>query len=209
MPGGRAERGVWVVLTAVVVAVVAAGMWSMRQPAAPRPFPVIAELPDFDLIERSGRHVKRSDLSGDVWVADFIFTRCSGVCPVLSTRMAMLQRALRGEGIDARLVSFSVDPVHDTPEVLREYAQRYSADADRWLFLTGARDDLHALIGEGFLLSVAERSPSEADTGELITHSDRFVLVDRQSRIRGYYHGTDQDALGRLVSDIGVLAESD
>jgi protein SCO1/2 len=209
MPGSGSERGIWALLAAVVIAVVAAGLWSLRKPSPRSEFPVVATVPDFVLTERSGRRIARADLAGDVWVADFIFTRCSGVCPLLSSRMATLQRVLREQEIDARLVSFSVDPSHDTPEVLREYAKRYSADPERWLFLTGTRDELHSLIGKGFLLSVAEGAPGEVDPGELITHSDRFVLVDRQARIRGYYHGSDEEALSRLVADVALLAESE
>ncbi len=210
MPGSAAERGIWALLAAVVVGVVASGLWTLRSPAPQGTFPVVAELPDFSLIERSGRTVTRADLAGQVWIADFIFTQCPGICPLLSANMAKVQRALRDAQVDARLVSISVDPANDTPQALSEYAKRYSAEPDRWLFLTGERDALHTLIGKGFLLSVAERSPDEAaDTGELITHSDRFVLVDRQARIRGYYHGTDDAALARLIVDVGVLVESE
>jgi len=207
MAGRATERGIWVVLSAVVVAVVAAGLWSLRGGKPDSAFPVLAIVPDFTLTERSGRSVTRDDLLGQIWVADFIFTRCSGVCPLLSSRMAVLQRALREQGVDARLVSFSVDPTHDTPEVLREYAGHFGADANRWLFLTGPRDQLYDLIGKGFMLSVAEREPGQDDSGELITHSDRFVLVDRQGRIRGYYHGTEDETLNRLVTDIAVLGD--
>jgi protein SCO1/2 len=206
MSASGAERRIWAILTAVIASVVAVGIWSMFDREERGSFPVIATLPEFSLIERSGRKISRDDLAGQVWVADFIFTHCSGVCPVLSNRMSQVQRALREEGLEARLVSISVDPARDTPEVLREYAERYAADPERWLFLTGKRDDLYDLIGEGFLLSVAERSPEEADgSGDLITHSDRFVLVDRQSRIRGYYHGTEEGTVEALVTDLAEL----
>jgi protein SCO1/2 len=201
------ERGVWLGLGAVMAVVVLAGLWSLRG----RPVdtiaepPVIAPVPAFTLVERSGRPISRDDLSGRPWVADFIFTRCSGMCPALSTRMAELRRALRERGLDARLVSFSVDPSHDTPEVLREYATRFGAD-DGWLFVTGDRDALYQLIGQGFKLSVAERSPEQAaDGGELITHSDRFILVDAEGRIRGYYHGAEAETVPALVRDLAAL----
>jgi cytochrome oxidase Cu insertion factor (SCO1/SenC/PrrC family) len=209
MTGRGTERGVWSVLVAVVVAVVAAGLWSLRDGAVRDAFPVLGTVPDFTLTERSGRPLSRADLLGKVWVADFIFTRCSGVCPLLSSRMAVLQRALREQEVDARLVSFSVDPTHDTPEELRRYAMNFGADPSRWLFLTGPRAALYDLIGKGFLLSVAERDPRGGDEGELITHSDRFVLVDRQARIRGYYHGTEEEPMSRLVTDVAILAQSE
>jgi protein SCO1/2 len=91
-------------------------------------------VPDFDLVERSNRKVTRQELTGKVWVADFIFTTCGGICPVMTSNMRKLQDKLFA---DIRLVSFTVDPTHDTPEVLTEYANRYGANKDRWLFLTG------------------------------------------------------------------------
>jgi protein SCO1 len=163
-------------------------------------------VPAFTLVERSGRPISRDDLAGLPWVADFIFTRCSGMCPALSTRMAELRRQVREQGLHARLVSFSVDPSHDTPEVLRDYAARFGAD-DGWLFVTGDRAALYELIGQGFRLSVAERAaPPADDTGELITHSDRFVLVDAAGRIRGYYHGSEPDAVAALLRDLASIS---
>jgi cytochrome oxidase Cu insertion factor (SCO1/SenC/PrrC family) len=104
-------------------------------------------------------------------------------------------------------VSFSVDPAHDTPTVLRAYAEQHHADADRWWFLTGPREELYRLVSEGFHLAVAERSPEEATQtpGEMITHSDRFVLVDASGRLRAYYHGTDSAAVQQILRDLPML----
>lgn len=206
-----ASRLVWAALVAVLAVVAAAGVASLGRRSggdggALGGLQVLGELPDFDLSERSGRRVRLGDLRGTVWVADFVFTRCAGVCPVLSTRMAALQEPLRiGEDPGVRLVSFSVDPAHDSPEVLREYAARYGASEQGWLFLTGERDQLHRLIKDGFRLSVAERDAAVADPNEMITHSDRFVLVDGKGRIRGYYHGTEEESVARLVRDLQAL----
>lgn len=169
--------------------------------------PVLGRVPEFSLIDSSGQPLSQAQLAGGVWIADFIFTRCPGVCPVLSAQMAKLQHALPPEGADAvRLVSFSVDPANDTPDALRAYAERFGAQQGRWLFVTGERDALHALIGQGFHLAVAERAPSENTDGEgLITHSDRFVLIDRDLQIRGYYHGTDQESVQKLLQDLKEL----
>jgi protein SCO1 len=157
------------------------------------------KVPDFTLTERSTRQVTRQDLSGQVWVADFIFTRCAGICLTMSANMQKLQDRLPKE---VRLVSFSVDPVTDTPEVLTEYAKRYNADPERWLFLTGEPEAVQKLSIDGFKLALDSLSGTEA---EPITHSSRFALVDKDGQIRGYYGTEDADALDRLVADVKSL----
>lgn len=204
-----AERLIWGALGVVVLLVVAAGLWSVRDnagTASSEDLPVLGRLPDFSLIERSGRPLTRDDLAGRLWVANFIFTSCRGVCPLLSSRMAKLRESLADIDPPVVSVSLSVDPTRDSPDVLRGYAERYGADPNDWLFATGDYAEIHRLISEGFRLSVAEQSPEEAgESGELITHSDRFVLVDEDSRIRGYYHGSESDVLAALKDDIRRL----
>lgn len=147
--------------------------------------PVLADLPEFSLTERSGKTVTLNDLRGKVWVADFIFTGCAGPCPVMSKRMQTLQAELLRDRKDSVLcVSFSVDPENDTPEVLREYAETRGADPKRWLFLTGEKKKVRSLVADGFKLTV----PKTPEEEEELLHSTRFVLVDRKGRIRGYYY---------------------
>lgn len=166
------------------------------------PLPVLGTLPPFSLTERSGKTVGADDLRGRVWIAGFIFTRCPDICPVLTQRMATLQAPL-AEGADpVQLVAFSVDPGHDTSDVLRAYAERYGA-GPHWWFLTGSRDAIFTVLRDGFRVAVADDGPPNAP----ITHSDRFVLVDRTLRIRGYYHGLDPDDLARLQSDARRLRD--
>jgi protein SCO1/2 len=164
------------------------------------PLPVLGTVPAFSLTERHGTTVTAGDLAGHVWIADFVFTRCPDICPVLSSRMAALQDKLAGGDGPVRLVSISVDPLHDTPEALSAYAEHYRAGPD-WLFLTGSRDAVAALLRDGFRVAFSDEGPANSP----ITHSDRFVLVDRQLRIRGYYHGNDPADLSRLVADAGRL----
>jgi len=169
--------------------------------ALPAPsLPVLGAVPSFTLVERSGRAVSAADLAGHVWVADFVFTHCPTFCPLLTERMAGLQKALAPAADPVRLVSFSVDPVHDTPEVLLDYARRARA-GDGWLFVTGPREALAALLRDGFKVAWADDGPPASP----ITHSDRFVLVDRALRIRGYYHGTQPDDVARLARDALAL----
>lgn len=120
---------------------------------------VFGALPDFSLIERSKRTVTRSDLLGTVWVANFIYTRCTDTCPLQSARMAALQRDFPGEQ-GLRFLSITVDPKRDTPAVLAKYAAQYEADRERWWFLTGDKPALYALIQEGFRLSVEDPTDS-------------------------------------------------
>ena len=201
-----ASRLVWGGLVAVLLVVVGAGILSVARKSAPAALPVLGSLPDFRLQERNGGTVGLDDLQGSVWIADFIFTRCSGTCPLLSAQMARLHEKL-GIGTEPglRLVSFTVDPAHDDVAVLRKYADEHHASAQGWLFLTGERPALYDLIKDGFRLSVAEREGADADPNEMITHSDRFVLVDREGRIRGYYHGTDEEGVARLREDVARL----
>jgi protein SCO1 len=159
---------------------------------------------DFSLTERDGRVVERADLSGRVWVAAFIFTRCAGPCAKVSGSMANLQHDLAGNQ-DVVLVSFSVDPEFDTAQVLREYAQRYGADPNRWLFLTGQRDELYRLIRTSFRLGVERNEGSNAQPGYEVEHSTKLVLVDPRGHIRGYFDSTEPGELTELERRISFL----
>ena len=188
---------------------ISAATWSVFRYGVERSpgLPLLGQVPAFSLVGSDGQPLSQAQLAGKVWVADFIFTRCPGLCPMLSAQMARVQDALgRDHTSGVQLVSFSVDPANDTPAALRSYAQRFRADKDRWLFVTGDRDALYALIGQGFHLAVADRPENQNADGEgLITHSDRFVLIDRDLHIRGYYHGTDADSVQQLLDDIKSL----
>jgi len=179
---------------------------------------VFGSVPDFSLIERSGRKMGRSDLAGRVWITNFIYTHCPDTCPLQTAQMAKLQADFAEEKA-LRLVSITVDPERDTVLVLSQYAKRYGADPERWLFLTGEKSTIYRLALEGFRLSVVD--PAEGvkswlfgpitvlahhgETGKQFIHSSRFVLVDRQARIRGYYQSAEEDALQRLRRDVRIL----
>jgi protein SCO1/2 len=156
-------------------------------PSAPE---VYFELPDFQLTERGGKTVGRDDLKGKVWVASFVFTRCSGPCPSITGTMARLQKEL-ADLPDVRLVTFTVDPERDTTQALRDYANRFGADGERWLFLTGDKARIHELSEKGFRLAVGEVQGSARTPGSEFEHSTRLTLVDRQGRVRGHCDGTN------------------
>lgn len=160
-------------------------------------------VPDFSLTERSGRIISLADLRGKIWIADFIYTECSDTCPLQTADMAKLQAQWINES-DLELVSFSVDPGHDTPRVLSRYASRFKADPTRWLFLTGGNEEIARLIQDGFHLAAAP-APKRDHDSQLILHSPRFVLVDRQGRIHGYYDNRDPKAIQRLNKDVESL----
>ncbi|MBI4024666.1 MAG: SCO family protein [Verrucomicrobia bacterium] len=167
--------------------------------------PVLGRLPAFELIESSGRPFGRADLKGKVWVVDFIFTRCSGPCPVMSRRMAAIQDSMSRES-DARLVSFSVDPEFDTPQVLAKYAGQFGANPERWIFLTGKYEVIRNLAVESFKVTVdRDAPPAGGRSGNEILHSTYLILVDRSGRIRGYYDSASSEALRRLHHDMSTL----
>ncbi len=159
---------------------------------------------DFSLTERNGQVVERADLSGKTWVAAFIFTRCAGPCAQVSGSMANLQQDLASNK-DVVLVSFTVDPEFDTPQVLRDYAQRYGADPERWLFLTGERDELYRLVRTSFHLGVERNEGPAAQAGYEVEHSTKLVLVDGQGHIRGYFDSTAASDLTELKRRITLL----
>jgi len=155
----------------------------IREPAPP---PVIGQLPAFSLTDSSGAPFGSDDLAGQVWVADLIFTRCTSICPLLTAAMRRLDQRYLEEGVEGiRLVSFSVDPEYDTPEVLREYSESFGIDPARWSFLTGPPERVRELVVEGFRTGLGPRTEN-ADLIE-IAHSAKFVLIDWKGRIRGYY----------------------
>jgi len=176
--------------------------WWGRQPAPS--LPVMGELPAFTLTDKSGATVTPATLAGRPWIADLVFTRCQLSCPRMTERMASLGQRL-APGV--RRVSLSVDPAHDTPAVLAEYARQHKAESPDWLFLTGDEAEMRRLAVEGFKLGVAAADPSDPRAAqEPVTHSTRFVLVDGQGRVRGWYDAFDEGALGKLLRDSAWLA---
>jgi protein SCO1/2 len=149
-------------------------------------------VPDFELTDQSNQpFLSANALRGKVWIADFIYTNCAGPCPRMSAQMHKVATEL-ADIKDLRLVSFTVDPARDTPEVLAKYAERYQAQPGVWYFLTGPQATLHNLARNVFTLG---------DVNGDLEHSTRFVLVDRQSRVRGHYLTSDEDAIPRLIAD--------
>ncbi len=204
-PGGR--RSYVVVQVALVLGLLTLWFWTRRaQPETPEPLPIKGQVSAFELIDAAGEPVTLDSLRGDVWIADFIFSRCAGQCLDMTSRMGELHQALASDG-NVRFVSITVDPTYDTPEVLANYARRQQAEADNWLFLTGPKDVVHHLVRNGFRLAAEEATPDQLlDGADMFLHSVKLVLVDGQGRIRGYYSSQEAGALHRLLADARRLA---
>jgi protein SCO1/2 len=164
---------------------------------APKQLPILGQVAPFHLTSQAGQDFDSVALTGHVWVADFIFTNCEGPCPRMSAYMRALQKAT-SDLPDLKLVSFTVDPQRDTPGALREYGQNYAADPGRWYFLTGDPRILDSLDRDSFKLGTL---------GAAMDHSTRFVLVDRQGRIRGYYGIAAGDPVPDLAADARSLVK--
>ena len=209
----------------ILVALGVAGWWATR-PSTTSAAAVSLErlddygaVPAFTLTERSGKRVTREDLAGIVWVADFIYTECTESCPAQSARFARLQREFAAEA-RLRFVSITVDPEHDTPDVLRRYAGRHGA-TERWWFLTGDKQEIYCLAQKGFRLSVVDPAAAAPSCGEafrlaawashgstgLVMHSARFVVVDGRGRIRAYHLATDADSVATLPTNVRTLLD--
>lgn len=200
----RARRLLWMLWILLPLQVILVAAWMHNRRQVPIDLPLIKPAPAFELINRDERPVSSSELLGKPWIADFIFTRCPGVCPIMSQRMQDLASDLPAS--DVNLVSISVDPEYDTPEVLEHYAQRHDA-GDNWLFLTGATEVIHPLIREGFLLALDPSPDNNAPNSEPILHSNRFVLVDAEGQIRGYYDSFNDEELAQLRADARSLIQ--
>ncbi len=215
----------WGLLALVAAGVVGVGAWTWygvrtrEGGAEDKPLEglkLFGTVPDFSLIERSGRRVTLADLRGKVWVVLFFYTGCRETCPLIVPQMGLLHLEYKNDPefkSDIRFVSITVDPERDTPAVLARYAERFSADPERWLFLTGERAAIYRLAQEGFRLGVGEvENPLQEQKirGEKdILHSSRLVLVDRKARIRGYYPGIDVEAMVRLRRNVKTLLRTE
>jgi len=157
---------------------------------------VYGGVPVFELVAQDGQAFHSQSLAGKIWVADFIYTTCPGPCPRMTSQMREVQDAIL-KVPDVRLVSFTVDPARDTPPVLADYAKTHGASSALWYFLTGPPETLQKLDRDVFKLGNVDAA---------LQHSTRFVLVDRQARIRAYYDTSEASAISRLISDIYALA---
>jgi protein SCO1/2 len=194
LPAPRTQWPVWSGLALVVLTVLAvfalAGL--RHRNAQDRPLPVIGTIAGFTLTNQTGSAASLADLRGSVWVADIIFTRCPGPCLKMTRQMKELQDALPPAS-RAKLVTLTTDPDFDTPPVLRAYAERFRADTNRWMFLTGTKQEIGKLAIDSLKLTAIEKKPEERESPhDLFVHSTIFVIADKQGQLRGVFETTGE-----------------
>jgi cytochrome oxidase Cu insertion factor (SCO1/SenC/PrrC family) len=219
--GQRIVTGLlWGLLVVVMLAVVGAGLWPRRgeartkgdanagatvmvkvgEPKDPNaPLERMWAVPAFSYADANGNTVTNESLKGRPWVAAFVFTNCTQACPMMVGKLRELQDETKGS--DLRLVSFTLDPQRDTPEVLRDYGKRLGADGARWLFLRG--DSQEAVMKTAQAMKVA----ATVDKDKNIGHGDWFLLVDADGWVRGHYRSSEADAVKQLADDAKKLAK--
>lgn len=160
---------------------------------------------DFSFTERSGEAVTKKDLLGKPWIVGFVFSRCAGPCPKVSGQMALLQKHFADDEI--RLVTMTVDPDYDSPEVLSRYATAFGADPEKWLFLTGDKEKVHDYILKEFLQTVEEMTGEDRQPGFEVLHTTNLLLVDAQGVVRGKYNALFPEEMAKLKKDAKDLLD--
>ena len=158
------------------------------------------QVADFAFLDQAGNTVTRQSVDGKIYVADFFFTTCQSICPVMSGELYNVQEAFKNDA-DVMILSHTVDPDKDTVEAMAAYAEQYHADAKQWLFLTGSKKELYDRARDSYLLPVAPGDGGEHD----FIHAQEVVLIDKQGHIRGMYDGTSHKAIKELIQDIRKL----
>jgi len=205
MTTGRSKGlGTWVVLGLVLV-VLTAGLFAWRGRLRLEPLPTLGQVGSFALTNQLGQPVSGESLKGEIWVADIIFTRCPGSCLLMTRSLSALQARLSVRD-KVQLISLTADPEHDTVEVLRDYGERFEADAECWQLLTGSKEELYRFAIDDLKLAAEEIEPARRENlNDLFIHSTMLVLVDPAGRVRGYFDGTDSAVADRLQAAIRRL----
>jgi protein SCO1/2 len=185
-------------------------MMSLMRPKVQQK-PVLGTLKEFKLTNHDGRAFTNRDIDGSVVLVNFIFTSCPSTCPMLTKTMADVQARLKGTGKSVQLLSISVDPEHDTPEVLKTYAKKHFADLSTWSFITGSKEEIRNLVVGSFASPLSIESsdkPDDMSAGFQIAHGEHFVLLDQLGRIRSYEHINSPKDINRVMRDIAILVNT-
>ncbi|MCB0700313.1 MAG: SCO family protein [Chitinophagales bacterium] len=158
----------------------------------------------FSFVNQEGATVTEKDIEGKVFVVEYFFTTCKGICPKMNENMSKVYEAFRGNE-SVKILSHTVDPIKDTIEAMKAYSLRFDADPKQWMFLTGDKKELYDIARYSYLISASDDTATVDIQSDFI-HTDRFVLVDRDGYIRGkFYIGTDEGDVNQLIGDIKKL----
>lgn len=155
---------------------------------------------NFQLVNQDSNIITRDDLKGKIYVADFFFTTCRTICPIMKTQMHRVYEEVKDDP-EVMIVSHTIDPEYDTVGLLHDYAERLGVSSNKWYFLTGEKDSIYYLAQTSYFATAME-DKSEPDG---FIHSGAFLLVDKHGRIRGKYDGTKEDEVNQLIHDIQIL----
>ncbi len=198
----------WALLALALLALLLA-LWRRHDAlvAHNEPLPILGVVnTDFTLTTQWGDPLSLSDLKGKVWVAYFFFSSCPSICPVMNRNMTTVQAAIRDQP-DTLIVGFTVDPDTDKPAVLRRYGENFGVQKGKWYYLTGDKKVIYRIARQSFKLAAEPAKGVQPGSTHDFIHSEKFVLVDRQGRIRGYYTGTDKTSVQQLIADIERLLQ--
>lgn len=176
----------------------------------PAPLPEMFKVPSFKLVDEFGKPFSNNDLVGRYYIASFAFTSCPTTCPRLMEKLQVAQKRVKGLGTKIAILTITVDPEHDTPEILNKHARKLHANPFVWKFLSGDKNDLRKLVVDGFKVPMGDKEETTGvvDGQEVtmmdIAHTEKLVLVDSRGFVRGYY-SIDDNGMNRLMIDIGLL----
>ena len=161
----------------------------------------------FSFTNQEGKTITEKDVKGKVFVAEYFFTTCGSICPLMNKQMQRVQKAYRNDP-DFKILSFTVDPETDTVAQMKQYAERHQANPSQWWFLTGTQENLYALARKSFFVLKPAEVAKTGDADSDFIHTNNFVLIDQKMRIRGYYDGTSKKEVDQLIQDITYLKEN-
>jgi len=208
----QTRKTVWLVWGGllVLITLMLVGLLVQIRSRAKAELPMLGQVADFRLTNQNGQAVSLADLRGHVWVGDIVFTRCPGPCLKMSRQMKELENALP-EKSDSKLVTLTTDPDYDTPAILKTYGERFSADTNQWMFLTGTKEQIRKLGRDSLKLTAIEKAPQERENSDdLFIHSTIFVLVDRNGQLRKTFETTGEgidpkEVQEKILADVKQL----
>lgn len=157
----------------------------------------------FSFLNQDGKVVTDKDFTNKIYVVEYFFTTCEGICPKMNENMSKVYQAFRGQN-DVAILSHTVDPETDTVEQLKRYSLKFDADPLQWIFVTGNKDSLYKMAIKSYIVPVTEDTTNTDVLPDFI-HTEKFILVDKEKHIRGIYDGTNEGSVKQLIGDIKTL----